>query len=217
MHPAILQRLPPGTERYVTDLLARLPLHVRVTRPRRTKLGDHRPPGRGWTMHRITINDDLNPYAFMTTLLHEIAHATAWERHHLRRRRIMPHGIEWKDAFAETLAPVVGRGLLPADVESALERTMLRPAAATCSDRDLALTLAGYDRLRPGVVRAEQVAEGSWFRVDDGTVFCAGRIMRTRRLCIEAESGDEYVVHGLARVEPLTADEVGVLTSRRRR
>lgn len=216
MHTPILQRLPPGTELHVVDLLDRFPLQVRVTRPRRTKLGDHRPPGRGQRTHRITINDDLNPYAFMTTLLHEIAHAAAWERHHLRRR-IMPHGAEWKAAFAEVLGPVVGRGWLPADIEAALERTMLRPAAATCSDRDLALALARHDPVAPGWVRAEQLADGARFRVDDGTVFLAGRRMRTRRLCVEAVSGAEYVVHGLAKVQPIDRSAVGGRGLRRRR
>jgi hypothetical protein len=89
MHAAILQYLPPGTEPHVADLLGGLPLHVRLARPRRTKLGDHRPPGRGWSVHRITINDDLNPYAFMTTLLHEIAHAAAWERNRPLRRLLL--------------------------------------------------------------------------------------------------------------------------------
>lgn len=201
MHAAVLQLLPPGTAPHVADLLGRFPVHVRLSRPRRTKLGDHRPPGRGWSVHRISVNDDLNPYAFMTTLLHEIAHAAAWERNRPLRRRIMPHGAEWKGAFAELLAPVLDRGLLPADVETALARTMLRPAAATCSDRGLALALARYDRLDPGRIRAEQLAVGTWFRVDDGTVFQAGPVLRTRRRCIEARTGAEYVVHGLAKVE----------------
>jgi hypothetical protein len=106
---------------------------------------------------------------------------------------------------------------LPADVETALERTRQRPAAGTCSDRDLALTLARYDRARPGQMRAEQLDVGTWFRVDNGTVFCAGRRLRTRRLCIEAETGAEYVVHGLATVEPLTVQEVAALRPPHRR
>ena len=217
MHAAVLQRLPSGTETHVADMLGRFPLHVRLARPRRTKLGDHRPPSRGWSVHRITINDDLNPYAFMTTLLHEIAHAAAWERNRPLRRRIMPHGAEWKGAFAEVLAPVLHRGLLPADIEAALARTMLRPAAATCSDRGLALALARYDRLEPGRIRAEELAVGTWFRVDDGTVFRAGPVLRTRRRCTEARTGAEYVVHGLAKVEPLDGAEAQALGRRRSR
>ena len=69
---ALFARLPAGTATHVAELLGRLPVRLRIARPRRTKLGDHRPPGRGWTMHRISINDDLNPYAFLTTLLHEM-------------------------------------------------------------------------------------------------------------------------------------------------
>lgn len=217
MHTAVLQRLPPGVSPLVVPLLDRLPLHVRLARPRRTKLGDHRPPGRGSRLHRISINDDLNPYAFMTTLLHELAHAAVWERHRLARRRILPHGAEWKQAFSETLAPVVGHGLLPADVESALRRAMLRPVAASCSDRHLALALARYDRLEPGLVRAEQLAIGTWFRVDTGMVLRAGRLLRTRRLCVAARTGAEYRVHGLAKVEPLTTTEVEALVCRGRR
>jgi hypothetical protein len=153
----------------------------------------------------------------MTTLLHEIAHAAAWERNRPLRRRIMPHGAEWKGAFAEVLAPVLHRGLLPADIEAALARTMLRPAAATCSDRGLALALARYDRLEPGRIRAEELAVGTWFRVDDGTVFRAGPVLRTRRRCTEARTGAEYVVHGLAKVEPLDGAEAQALGRRRSR
>jgi hypothetical protein len=56
------------------------------------------------TRHRITINDDLNPFAFLTTLLHEIAHAATWER--LRQRRHQARaGIE---AMLDSLAYLAG-------------------------------------------------------------------------------------------------------------
>ena len=199
--------LPSGTEPYITGLLARQPCVVRLSRPRRTKLGDHRPPGRGRPLHRISINDDLNPYAFLTTLLHEIAHAATWERHerHRRRfaRRVRPHGAEWRTEFAGLLEPVVALGVLPADVTAALTRSLARPAAATCSDRGLLLALGRYDRIDPRLVRAEEIAVGGWFRLDNGMVFRAGRTLRTRRQCFAAHGGAEYRVHGLARVEPV--------------
>lgn len=199
--------LPSGTEPYIEGLLSRQPCVVRLSRPRRTKLGDHRPPGRGRPVHRISINDDLNPYAFLTTLLHEIAHAATWERHerHRRRfiRRVRPHGAEWRAEFAGLLEPVVELGVLPADVTAALTRSLARPAAATCSDRGLLLALGRYDRVDPRLVRAEEIAVGGWFRLDNGMVFRAGRTLRTRRQCFAAASGAEYRVHGLARVEPV--------------
>jgi len=203
---AIGSLLPPGTEAYVEELLARQPCAVRLARPRRTKLGDHRPPGRGRIGHRISVNDDLNPYAFLTTLLHEIAHAATWERHERQRRygrRVRPHGAEWQAEFASLLEPVVTLGVLPEDVNRALTRSLARPTAATCSDRELLLALSRYDSVDPRLVRVEEIVEGGWFRLASGAVFRAGRTLRTRRQCFAVPTGAEYRVHGLARVEPV--------------
>lgn len=204
--------LPPGTEDYVHDLLGRHRIDVRLSRPRRTKLGDHRPPGRGRTAHRITVNNDLNPYAFLTTLLHEIAHAFTWERHRAVRRWLRPHGSEWKREFEGVLAPLVSADVLPGDITTALTRSMSNPAAATCSDRDLLLALARYDRPDPSRVRVEELALGAIFRTDCGMLFHAGPTLRSRRRCFECRTGREYRVHGLARVE-LVAEATGVIAS----
>ena len=205
--PVIVVRpfLPPAAVAHVEPLLAGYDLHVRIARPRRTKLGDHRPPAAGWTAHRISINANLNPYAFMTTLLHEVAHAATWERHR-PRRRVRPHGQEWKREFEAILAPVVGAGVLPDELAAALARSMRNPLAATCSDRGLALALARYDEPPPGRVRVEDLVEGAFFRVEGGQAFRADRQVRTRRKCFECGTGREYRVHGLLFVEPLDAE-----------
>ncbi len=207
--------LPAGTDGYVQDLLGRHRIDVRLSRPRRTKLGDHRPPGRGWTAHRITVNNDLNPYAFLTTLLHEIAHAFTWERHRAARRWLRPHGSEWKREFEGVLAPLVSADVLPADIAAALAQSMSNPAAATCSDRGLLLALARYDRPDPRRVRVEEVAMGAIFRTDCGMLFHAGPKLRSRRQCFEYRTGREYRVHGLARVE-LVAEATSAIGSESR-
>jgi len=197
----VCARLPEAARGIVAELLGRQPCAIRVTPPRRSKLGDHRPPGRGAAEHRITLNADLNPYAFLTTLLHELAHAITWERH--RRRRVRPHGREWKAEFAALVGPIVALDLLPQDVRGALERSLVNPAAATCSDRQLALALARYDPPRPGVVRVEALAVGDRFRCHGVGVFRAGVILRSRRRCFTVPGGREYRFHCLAQVEPL--------------
>jgi SprT protein len=196
--------LPAGCQAYVAELLGRQPLELRLSRPRRTKLGDHRPPTRNAARHRITINDDLNPFAFLTTFLHEIAHAATWERHR-GRRRIRPHGPEWKAEFSGILRPVVADGLLPERVGAALARYLEDPAAASCSDRGLVLALAEYDVAPTGQIRVEDLAERAVFRAANGGVFRAGPLLRSRRACFELATGREFRVHGLAFVEPLAA------------
>lgn len=210
----LMPLLPPQCG-FVVDLIdRRLDCDIIVTRPRRTKLGDHRPPGRDRPRHRITINNDLNPYAFLTTLLHELAHATTWERHRSRRFRLRPHGPEWQAEFATLLAPVVDSGVLPADVTAALLRGMRAPRASSCSDRNLVLALARYDRPRPHLVRVEELDAGTVFRLDDDRgVFRAGRLLRTRRTCFDIRTGQEYRIHGLALVEPLPKPPHGRLSA----
>lgn len=207
--------LPPPVVGYVGELVARQPVELRLSRPRRTKLGDHRPPTRSASFHRITINEDLNPYAFLTTLLHEIAHAATWERHR-GRRRVKPHGPEWKEEFSGILEPVVTAGLLPAGVTAALGRYLENPAAASCSDRGLVLALAAFDAPAKGRVRVEDLDERMVFKAANGAVFRAGRMIRSRRACFELSTGREYRVHGLAFVEPI-AEPAPVPRRRRRR
>jgi len=52
----------------------------RISRSRRTKLGDYTAPFRGET-HKISVNHDLNPYAFLITTVHEFAHLKTWQQH----------------------------------------------------------------------------------------------------------------------------------------
>ena len=214
---AIDRHLPPGTAEYVAGLLAAEPLlaagvEVRVVRARRSKLGDHRGPAPGRSRHRITVNDDLNPFAFLTTLLHEIAHAVTWERHERGRRRfarrVLPHGPQWKGEFGRILEPVVGDGLLPGDVARALADYLRNPRAATCSDRGLVVALSRYDVPDPVRVRVEEVPQGTAFRIDGGRTFLRGPKLRSRFRCYDARSGAEYRIHGLYRVEPCGAGEV---------
>jgi len=199
-HAALWPRLPENTHEYVRELLAALPVDLRLSRPRRSKLGDHRPPTAARRRHRISVNEDLNPYAFLTTLLHELAHAATWDLHGRRSRRVRPHGPEWKAQFARILEPVVAGRLVPTDIGAALERSLRNPAAATCSDRGLLLALARYDTADPGLVFVETLPPGTTFRTDTGRLYRLGPRLRSRFLCVEQGTGREYRLHPLCRV-----------------
>jgi SprT protein len=204
-YASLWPRLPESTHGYVAKLLAAHAIDVRLSRPRRTKLGDHRAPTTLRQRHRVSVNDDLNPYAFLTTLLHEIAHAATWECHRARMRRVRPHGPEWKAEFERILLPVVAGRMVPDDLGAALDRSMRRPAAATCSDRDLMLALARYDAVDPGLVFVESLAAGTVFRTDGGRLFQLGPKLRSRYRCIEQRTGLEYRMHPLCRVTPVAS------------
>ena len=201
----IAERLPQVACRYVADLLGRHPVELRVVPRRATKLGDHRPPSSTVPWHRITVNDDLNRYAFLVTLLHELAHLTTHVEH-CSRRRLRPHGREWQGQFSRIIEPVVAQRLVPGDLIDALQAAVARPRAATCSDRRLLLALSRYDAVDPGLRRVEQLQLGDLFQLETGRRFIRGARLRSRYRCIEVVTGVEYRVHGLAQVTLVAPD-----------
>ena len=68
---------------------------LKVKKPRSSKEGDYTSPHSGKN-HVITINKDLNKYAFLVTLIHEVAHLVTWEKY---KGRVNPHGREWKTEY----------------------------------------------------------------------------------------------------------------------
>ena len=98
---------------YVVALMTENPVRFKIVKPRKTKLGDFR-VGRKGNLHVITVNNNLNPYSFLITTLHEFAHLVA---HNNFGRRIQPHGQEWKDIYAKMIHPLIESGDLPNDIE----------------------------------------------------------------------------------------------------
>jgi len=195
----VVARLPPGLDGYVGGLLTRYPVEVRLVPRRASKLGDHRPPTAAFPWHRITVNEDLNPYALGVTLLHEVAHMVTHLKHQ-SRRRLQPHGPEWQRHYTAILQPVLAASFLPEDLAEALMAAGERPRAATCSDRRLLLALARYDATADDRCRIEELSPGTIFETETGRRFILGTRLRSRYRCLEACSGTEYRVHGLARV-----------------
>lgn len=66
--------IPKAFVAYVHNLLCSTNVRFRIVAPRKTKLGDFRRPINVQGIPQITINNNLNPYAFLITTLHEIAH-----------------------------------------------------------------------------------------------------------------------------------------------
>jgi Zn-dependent peptidase ImmA (M78 family) len=61
-------------------------VHLKIVNERQTRHGDYRKGVLG--KHEITVNANLNKYRFLITLVHEIAHLVAFEKH---GRNIKPH------------------------------------------------------------------------------------------------------------------------------
>ena len=139
--------------------------------------------------HRITVNEDLNIYAFLVTLLHELAHLRVATIHAAETTRRRPHGPEWKREFVAIIKPLIDESMVPSDLCVALAASLQRPRAATCSNRLLALALSQYDQIGDNSVHVEQLEVGACFQLHDGRQFMLGDRVRSRYRCIELGSG----------------------------
>ena len=70
----ILQaHVPASATEYCFNLWKASPFELKLSKSRQTKVGDFT-SRRSKAHPRITLNNDLNPYLFLTTYVHEVAH-----------------------------------------------------------------------------------------------------------------------------------------------
>lgn len=187
---SILQAHVPATALpYCFRLWQETPFQLKITRTRQTKVGDFTSK-RSIAHPRITLNHDLNPYLFLLTYVHEVAHL----RVHLRfGNRVDPHGEEWKAAFKVLLQPMLRPDVFAGDILDELSRHMVNPKASSFADTDLTKVLRRYDKDAGQYATLSDIPEGSIFRFQ-GRFFKKGKIRRTRVLCHEVKTKRHYLV-----------------------
>lgn len=190
--------LPGGTAQQVASLIARHKVRFRISKPRRSKLGDYRPPGPNGG-HRISVNGDLNPFGFYITTLHEFGHLIAFEKYGMR---IAPHGKEWKQVFGSLLHDALQQNVFPEEIHRELERYLQSPAASSCADHGLFRAVRLYDD-QP-VVLLEDLPENSRFAINGNRIFQKGPKLRKRFRCLDEHNERMYLISAVAEVQPLS-------------
>lgn len=203
-HPmqALAGFLPEGSFEQVVQYIHHYKVHLTITKHRKSVLGDYRHSGWG-SNHRISVNGSLNKYEFLITLLHELAHLLTFELH---KNRVEPHGKEWKAQYSRLLVDFVQQKIFPADIEKALQKSILNPAATANGETDLLLVLRKYDAPRkPGLLPVAEVPEGALFQTENGKVFKKGPKRRKRFECVELKTGLHYTFSPISEVFILPA------------
>ena len=168
---------------------------LRISKPRRTKLGDFKPIN-GMLPHRISINNDLNKYVFLITLVHEVAHLLVWKKY---RNKVKPHGREWKDTFRILMDEFLYSGIFPEDVFVVLKNYLKNATASSFSDLELSRVLINYDK-ENNTIFLEKIPINSIFRLTDKRTFRKLEKRRRRYRCICLENSKIYFIHPLINV-----------------
>lgn len=167
----------------------------KISKSRATKLGDYRHPFKG-EGHRISVNNNMNPYAFLVTTVHEFAHLLTWNEY---KNKVKPHGIEWKRNFKRMMSPFIEQQVFPADVLEAIQVYLSNPSAASCTNLQLSRVLKSYDDQAKGL-HLEDIPMHTVFSSKDGRRFKKGEQLRKRYRCTSLDNGKIYLFHPLAEV-----------------
>jgi len=195
--------LPASAAAYGRQLRQQYQFQFRVSKPRRTRLGDFKvlPSGQLY----ITVNADLNPYAFLLTYVHEVAHAVVHRQTQAakRRTRPKPHGPQWQLAFQQLMQSVLTEAVYPLAILDPLRDYLRQPAATSFAHPALMNALRQADQKPIGQVLLHDVPVGQAFLFAKKT-FVRGTFRRTRIVCKETESGKSYTIlaHALVNLTP---------------
>lgn len=192
--------LPEKSLPLIMELLRSEPVQLKIVRPRSTKFGDYRFPKGHDPRHRISLNSNLNPFAFLITLVHEMAHLKAFKEY---GKRIKAHGPEWQKTYYHLTLAFIEAGIFPDDLRVHLQHSLIKGSASSCTDVNLYRILKRYDHKARSVLHLEDIKEGQLFQVNGTVLFRKGPKLRKRYRCKNLINGREYMVHPLAEVIPV--------------
>jgi len=189
--------IPENAAEAVINITNYYKVHLTITRDRKTRYGDYR-FAHGPYPHRITVNSTLNKYAFLITLIHELAHLVAFDNY---GARIAAHGKEWKHTYALLLKDFLREDIFPADILNVLRNSLHNLPASSCADENLMRALRKYDEAKPFMKTVEEIAEGGYFQLEKGQIFRREHKLRKRIQCTEIKTGKIYLFNPLYEVK----------------
>ncbi len=184
--------LPTGALPWLNQWSKPYSLYLKITKDRKTKLGDYRAiAGR---KHQITINSGLDPELFFFVFTHELAHLIAFNKF---GRAIAPHGWEWKRTFAILLLESIE--VYSVDLQRLLIEFSKNPKANFMASPEL----VRYFRPKPILehelyIEDLKPTEGFEFQ---GREYILNKKLKKNYLCEELGSGKLYRFSPLAKVK----------------
>lgn len=193
----VFSYIPSKAKTKVKEYLSLWKVDIKIVSKRKTKHGDYRKTQYG--NHQITINEGSNPYRFLITLIHELAHFVAFQKFGYR---IKPHGKEWKTTFQKLMLPLINPEIFPENLLKAVALHFKSPKASSDTDFNLAMALSEFDPISNKTYIFE-LEEGTFFSIADGRIFRLGKRRVKRFECQEISTQKKYIFSPHAEVKEI--------------
>ena len=182
----IFEKIPLASVDYVKSLIYSENVIIKIKKTRKTKHGDFSVNKNGLKL--ITINESLNKYRFLITLIHEISHYFTFKNY---GKYIKPHGVEWKNTFRSLLLPVINSDVFPNDVLKTLAAYTKNPKASTDTDLNLSLTLNKYNNNQSEYISS--LSNGTVFKASNDRSYIMIKKLRKRYECMDVLTKKLYL------------------------
>jgi len=183
--------LPENSVEIICSWIEELNVCVRVKNPRHTKKGDFKVINNKLF---ISINNNLNKYAFLITLTHELAHAFVFFRY---GNHVKPHGVEWKTIFKKMLIKLMMNNCFPKNIIKPLAFYAKNPAASTFTDINLSSVLLKYNMKKEATIA--EIKDGHIFFYRGKKYLKIKKVVK--RIRCKREDKKEYLFHPLTKVD----------------
>jgi len=191
----LISYLPTHADLYVKKWLENHYITLKITKRRETKLGDYRKLIEN-NRHQITVNGDLNPYAFFFVFTHEVAHLKTFVQ--FDSRKINPHGKEWKTIFGHLLLESLH--IYPQELQPYILHHAKHPKASLGADINISKYI--IDDKNPAQTYLEDLEDGTIFSIGK-RVFKKESKRKLRYLCLELKTKKKYLINATATVNKL--------------
>lgn len=187
--------LPLNSALFVEKWLKDYSIVLKITKRRETKLGDYRKI-LGDNRHQITVNGDLNPYAFFFVFTHEVAHLKTFVQYN--SKRINPHGKEWKTIFGQLLMESIA--IYPDSLKPYILHHAKHPKASLGADANISKYI--INDVKSDQTYLEDIDFGTIFSIGK-RIFKKGPKQKTRFLCVEIKSNKRYLISATSIINKL--------------
>ena len=187
----------------VVSLIDIYQIKLKIRKSRLSKLGDFR-PGINGRLPQISLNGNLNVYAFLLVFLHELAHHIVWEKY---GRAAAAHGKAWKETFGFLLRDFAHKGFFHSSLTEAVIDYSFKVKASGLASASLQRQLRMFDKEPDNdndneKVFLEDMPERSLFVAANGRLFRKEGKLRKRYRCLCVRNKRTYLFHPMAEVFP---------------